>query len=155
MKRCIILATLALVIGLNVHASDDRTGGYLNGRFWNQTPPDARIIYVAGLRDGLDRGIGQAVSYMKSIWKNYGQCSSPTATVNITEPVVKSEYLASLTYSDIVKALNKFYAEPENILIPIVEAQRIVIMTFDGESDREVKEATSYLRRAAINGKLE
>jgi len=56
------------------------------------------------------------------------------------------------TSSDVVKAIDKFYAEPENVPIPIV-AQRIVVMGFAGETDQAIRDATLDLRKVAMRGK--
>jgi len=58
----------------------------------------------------------------------------------------------AITSSDVVKAVDKFYAEPENVPIPIV-AQRIVVMGFAGETDQAIRDATLDLRKVAMRGK--
>jgi hypothetical protein len=150
--KSVVMAFLVFGGGV-LHAADDmRTDGYRNGRFWGRMSADARIIYVVGLTDGLDRGIREGVNVADS-WCSAYKGLSKTGAVSLIQGIANSGFLTDVTFSDVVKAIDKFYAEPENVLIPIVGAQHIVVMGFVGESDQAMRDETLALRQSSMRGK--
>jgi hypothetical protein len=77
-------------------ALSEPTGG-VNGRFWHTLSSTSKLYFLYG----FDEAMGLAKPYDDKL------------------------YFANVSYGDIVKGLDRFYQEPENLMFPISYALRI------------------------------
>lgn len=100
------------------------TWGFLNGRGWQAIAPGAKFIYVFGVSEGL---LAEARSS-------------------------RANYLPdNLVLAEIQQGVDRFYIEPENILIPIIQALKIVTMKAAGASQSDIDAMLSLQRKYANN----
>lgn len=97
------------------------TGGMLNGRAWQTSPREARLMYIRGLQDGLVLA-GALVS------------SRPDATTLLrhTAPEFRP--------SDYIDEINAFFEDSKNVRIPIFYAWEYVNTKFKGAPQRRLDE---------------
>jgi len=89
-----------------------QTLGELNGRFWQGIPSGLKSMFIVGFAEGVAfAGPGQLKAF-------------PT-----------------VPYGDIVKGLDRFYQEPENLIFPMGYALEIFTMKVRGSILRHRKEA--------------
>jgi hypothetical protein len=93
----------------------------MNGRAWNSMDDGMRISYITGAADAFR-------------FSGYAEFDS---------------FFHALTTGENSKALSHFYDEPENALIPIIDALGIVTMKTKGASPAEIATATAKFRRLA------
>jgi hypothetical protein len=129
-KQKIILVLFSATTLLHPQTTSEppvRTSGSLNGRAWNVFPESNKISYITGASEVL----------------------------KVLDQKDFLEYFPwTLRAGEFVKAIDRFYAVPENLPIEIVFALKIVTMTANGEDPAVIEKSTAYLRRAASNPDL-
>lgn len=103
---------------------DTHTYGALNGRVWKAASQDANLAYLAGLKEAL-------------------ALEAPEKLPAYCPP--------GLTALEFQTAVDQFYAQPENLLVPIVQSLRIVSMKVAGASASDIDAELSAMRAAAAN----
>lgn len=128
-----------------------KTLGMDNGRFWNGLNPAAKIGFLAGFVDGR-------------IFWTLMICAARSATVTkpdaefitVDDECVRrmgeddTGFKGDVRTRDVVPALDKFYSEPANLLIPLPFAMEIIAMRFNGVSEAKIQERTENDRRMAV-----
>src|SRR5271157_2373295 len=106
MRKSVILFALAVILPCFAQAPDvERTNGGANGRFWANLSSTSKLFFIVG----FDEGIG------------------------IAAPFSEQKYFAKGTpYGDVVKGLDRFYQEPENLMIPISDSLVIFQLKVNG-----------------------
>jgi len=118
------LAAVVLLFAGILAAADnvDETAGAWNGRAWNKMDSAMKVACLRGAYEG--DGLCRVIAGAPSGWP------------------------ASLTFGEIVSALDVFYKEPTNAPIPVViGALAYVKRKADGASDTELKRFEAELRR--------
>jgi hypothetical protein len=102
---------------------DERTKGLLNGRFWNRFGDlggnGSKLFFVIGYCEGA--------------------ASAPS---DIRCP-------KQLEFGEILKGIDKFYQEPENLRLPFIVAVQILRMKVEGAKAFEIEAAISYAKEQA------
>ena len=96
------------------------TYGSINGRYWNVMSSDAKLAYLLGCSEAL---IEEAKSEF-----------------------VKKYKPGELSTGEVRTAMDRFYAEPENALIPVIDALKIVAMKANGEIQQNIDFQISVYR---------
>lgn len=142
--------TLLVLLGLPTFLFAQRD---ITGRTWTRWEESRKIAYLGGFYAGLkaDAAIfGQAERdhpFRKSVERN-------PASVDRYKSERREFYARKLKYdfNMIRKLLDVFYTDPDNLLIPVPEAIRIITLREDGNSER-----ADFLllreRRKALEGK--
>jgi hypothetical protein len=100
------------------------TYGDINGRAWNEASKDAKLFYLMGVAEGI---------------------------VRVSPDVFTKTYMAGTLSNDEVRtAIDRFFGEPENLLIPIIDALHIVSMKTNGALQSEIDTKLSVLRAMSI-----
>jgi hypothetical protein len=96
----------------------------------------AKVAYLSGVADGLKIALTAVL-----------QKGKPCEGVNavLFESVIPQHMLQT----DTVKAVDKFYEQPENLLIPVTKVLNIVSARARGVSEDQIRQWTSEDRRAA------
>jgi hypothetical protein len=104
--------------------AEGTTYGVINGRVWNAISNDAKSFYLIGVAEGIIR-------------------ESPA--------VFKKKYtVGTLSTEEVRIAIDRFFAEPENLLIPAIDALRIVAMKINGALQPEIDKELSVLRAISV-----
>ena len=109
----------------------------ITGRTWTRWEPDRKVAYLAGFYAGLkaDAAVfGQAERdhpLQKPVERN-------PASVDRYKVERREYYARKLKYdfNMIRKLLDVFYTDPDNLLIPVPEAIRIIALREDGNRER-------------------
>jgi hypothetical protein len=117
----VLLAGIS-AMGQNTPISD-RTGTYLNGRFWEALNMDQKRAFVLGLTEGIRTGASEL---------NLDQNKSEEEYQKAVHTYVHQYYANEFTYEDHIKELDKVYADTENILIPIPLALQYCALKLGG-----------------------
>jgi len=121
MKPALILLALTLLsVAQEKPAIPPFTNGMCNGRHWQVFMDKGN--YLVGFLDGLRAARSPSRPY-------------------IPEP---------LSMVELVKAVDRFYQEPENLAIPVPEALRIVALKANGAPQSEIDSVSAAARRKAL-----
>ena len=100
------------------------TAGYINGRTWRALQSGEKILYLTGFAEALL------------------QVDSP----------MRSNYIATqLSTGEAGEAVDRFYAEPENLPIPVTGALVVVTMRANGAAQSSINDVLSFSRRLALS----
>jgi hypothetical protein len=131
----ILLLMLGLVIMAPVGGTQSDptifTCTLLNGRLWLKAGELPKSTYLAGFRDALFR-----------VDHSADRTPSPKD--------MAERWPIGRTNGEMSKALDQFYAEPENSLIPIGKSVGIATMRFNGVEHAEIESYTELLRRVSV-----
>jgi hypothetical protein len=129
-KSALFLLLLTLTCG-SADLEDSKTSGFVNGRFWNQLQPMAKVVYLMAFQEGIMAGAGT----LDAKTKTTDQYVDPTAA----------------KYGEIVSGLDRLYKQPENINVPVFEALKVLTMKIRGATKDEIENALSECRGPAVN----
>jgi hypothetical protein len=104
-------------------SSDLRSFGLYNGRLWAIFTKGEKTWYVVGFNEGLRAGSQEKIP----------------------------DYFASVSFGDVISAVDRFYSEPENILIPVTDSLMVVRSAFNGMPPEELAKYVADFRRASIS----
>jgi hypothetical protein len=128
MLRLIVALSALLFIGV-VQAQDGNTSQMSNGRLWIELDQMQRVLYLGAFRDAY-------VLSKVRLDKDGSSCNC------------QIEWAARFTIGDFVKALDRFYDDPENVLIPIPLAFLHLNERFKGVwTEEKLQETLRNLRR--------
>ena len=128
MKRIILVALCAALVPIEGQNNIDtyRLCGKFNGRYWNQ------IASLEGRRQAYLEGVMDALAEynrapQEQLWPN------------------------GATDWEVEKSLNRFYRDPANLQIPILDAIYVVKLRFEGNDTKRIDDATRQARTTAIS----
>lgn len=101
-----------------------QTYGLFNGRAWNIAAPNERAIYVHAAIEAL---------------------------AFVSPDSMKGRIDSPLSYDEWVAALDRFYADPTNVLIPVMGGMEIVNMQAGGRPEAEISKQISVARQVGAN----
>jgi len=131
MKPTSLLVLMGLCsIGLSqVQTSENKailrqvqTRGFYNGRYWNATSDFGKNNYIIGFLEGLSEAPPEAI-------RRYDT--------------------GELSVNEVRAAIDRFYTQPDNTLIPVFEAFQIVGMRIHGASESVIDARLSVFRKFA------
>jgi hypothetical protein len=140
MRRTLQLATVALLLcGVAAAADADiyHTSTLFNGRFWQTLDDKEKLIYVAACRDAIDM-----ITTTEHAADGKDAIKNSVASLQIW---VSGDF----TIGDYGKALDSFYATPENVRVPIIMALRYCTVKFNGMSSKNLEDMAAGLRQLA------
>jgi hypothetical protein len=120
----------------SVTPSQTMTSGFLNGRGWNNWTRDFKIGFTMGLNEGYVVGLMKAEK-----------------AVGITPDAVKSidaigdQITMAISIGEIMKQIDNFYGDPQNLEIPINNAYVVIARKVKGEKDDSIQALIVSLRK--------
>jgi hypothetical protein len=99
-----------------------QTYSFFNGRSWNADTPTEKVQYLTGFMEGLSKA---------------------------TTETTKQYDFGELSIAEVRAGIDRFYAEPENILIRIVDALQVFAMKLNGVPQARIDVQVSVFRKAA------
>ncbi|HEY3936198.1 MAG TPA: hypothetical protein VGL97_02110 [Bryobacteraceae bacterium] len=102
-------------------ATDRRSFGLYNGRSWKVLSEGEKLWYLTSFIEGLKAGNQRL-----------------------------TDHFVAVSYSDVLSAVNRFYSDPENVLVSISDSLLIVKDGFNGVSPGEIAKAIAAARQLAI-----
>jgi len=134
--KTILLALVLLAGGAQAQLPDAYfTRGLvdaLNGRYWMSIGKNNRIDYLVGF--------GEAV----------GWYSAMGATDQVLHDKNADNWPTGATAGDIEKGVTKFYEEPENLSIPIINAIKIFAMKLHSRPQPAIDSEITFQRKLAL-----
>jgi hypothetical protein len=98
--------------------SNEKTLGGLNGRFWETLTPSDRLWFIIGLHEGLE----------------YAEARMPS-------------YFPGVPYGDVLKGVDRFYEEPENLTFPVLYALEVFALKVNGATQSEIEKNLAERRQ--------
>lgn len=117
-------------------ASHWRTFGQVNGWFWRVADAGGKSFYLEGVREAL------YIAHFRAL-----HTSCETDAKNTQEDLLPQ---STATNAQIVEAIDSFYEDPANRLIPVVEAMEIVAARRRGVPDTVISDRILLRRRIAL-----
>ena len=124
----ILLGLITSMLCLAQLPASMETGGALNGRFWTGIQLDGKRMFLTGFVEGF-----HVASAQDSSRGQIDQAWLPQHGI----------------VDDAVKGLDKFYAQPENLRLPIIFAIRVFAMQVAGKPQPEIDRSITGFRNAA------
>jgi hypothetical protein len=133
MRQRLYFVLIFCFVTLVATAQSTKTSRAFTGREWNNVWSDEmKTSYVMGLQDGLIIGIRETAGNNKELRDNgINKCFPKTI-------FSRGEYMS---------ALESFYVDPSNILIPVGNAFYLVTQKFKGVTKQELDDLLKYYRR--------
>lgn len=120
-KVALVLAAY-LVLSVDAVASDAKTDGMANGRFWMMFGDSERLIYLLGFTDGRI----------------------------MTKPTDRDPlYECGSNMGEIMKGITNFFDDPANARVLVSHAYRWHCMRVSGKDDAELQKFVSFARSVA------
>ncbi len=119
------------------------TGGWINGRFWQELDLQERIHYVTGLFEGVALLAGE----LKEEAKN----EINTVDADFVVSVEGKLNVAGFRMSEVVEQINFVYADSANIKIPVSYVYSIAMKKLSGAPQEEL-DAMILMHRQLWNG---
>jgi len=110
-----------------------QTAGYDNGRFWVAMVEAQKVGYVQGYYQGVTAGLSA--------------CPDALAAKKMQDAITTQ----TLTRNEVVKAIDAFYATPENGPILVINAMIYVAMKAAGSSAQELEKWTENQRASVAH----
>jgi hypothetical protein len=104
--------------------------GFRNGRYWNTLDDNLRTFYLVGYFEGFGKALREFLT--------------PTTKERVL--AIEASNVPGVGHGEILTAVSRFYAEPENLNIPIWRAIRVVTLKSAGRPAREVEAEMSKAR---------
>ena len=125
-----VLTMLLVFVVHDIGQAQSNGGNELHdGRFWRSSSDSGRLGYLVGYNEGVGRGLS-----------NY------TTDVKEFEKGLRREW-PDLTFGEMKEAVDRFYESPDNRLLPVVIAIRVVAMTFSGVPQPKIDALVDSARR--------
>lgn len=148
MKRILLVVALASAIGSTaIAAAADQVKQkpgvgllflYNDGENWLSWDRDARLIYVAGYRDGRNHGL-----YELQI--DYADCDNAAAK--------KQGLFSGISTIQLVDSVTKFYSDPINRQVTIPDALTFVVEEIVGVPAPVLQKHLENIRRSGVSNK--
>lgn len=143
-RRCLL--PLILIETARGEEGSDNEQNYLtalcNGREWRQMGEAGRAFYLRGMYDGASYAIDK-----------YGALAMETANlkfVDLTLSLNGGMVSKGTGLDELYEGVTKFYREPANLGISVMEAVRLYILKVKGASAAEIEKKVAELRHAAV-----
>jgi hypothetical protein len=113
------------------------------GRDWNEWDFTLKVGFITGFQVGFITGVGEAVGEVHKV-------GEPIKDSPVAKKVMDFWFpKAFFSRGEYISALNSFYADSSNLIIPIKGAYYYVTMKFRGATPHELEEFAAYLRKDA------
>lgn len=115
---------------------EEATGGWSNGRRWENLDLQSRVMFLVGIEEGL------------ALFKVEYERVSPEVNrlVNTPEHLLNELTISGFRFSDLVAEVSLFYEERTNIRIPVAYVYVYVMKKAHGEDPSELSSYASELR---------
>jgi hypothetical protein len=159
MKPFALIVLLAL-FPCSAQTTSNRSLGQWNGRFWNSLPATSKVYWLIGFQEGF--GLGHSFGRSSVLNRAFPW----TADAKTLDQRFKTQhdgdgdvvrdidfYFAStLSLGEVVAAIDRFYAEPENLILPIVEALEVFTAKVNGATQPAIDAKLAAYRERNIKG---
>lgn len=125
----IVLTVLLIFIAHDIGQAQSNGNELHDGRFWRSSSDSGKLGYLVGYNEGVGRGLS-----------NY------TTDVRELEKGLRREW-PDLTFGEMKEAVDRFYESPDNRLLPVVIAIRVVAMTFTGVAQPQIDALVDAARK--------
>jgi hypothetical protein len=136
MRKAVVATILTLFAAAALVGSPEGmiTNGLFNGRFWRAAGDVAKVSYMQGIVAALSRVKFRSLN---------GPCDAES------DRVLKAYMLPQGAVADAEEGVDRFYEEPENLLIPIIDALEIVSAKARGVPQVVIDERILHYRSVA------
>ena len=141
MKKLMLVLLLTAVSGAGQISETQRTQGRLNGRYWESLAEQAKIDFVVGYAEGVRSA--QVTPFGALAFAN---CKLDDEGNRFLRNTLQLLFPQSTIYGDILKGLDRLYAEPENLPLPISSALRVLTMKFRSDKSEDIDAELRRLR---------
>jgi hypothetical protein len=138
-----VMARLIRALALNASVPDLPSSSFAHpdGRFWAQLNEE-KEAWLGGYEDGLSVGVFKIAYQINDAAKgDRAEVKVTKATLDGTRTAL-GDYSSSLigsSHDKMASAIDQFYSDPKNVLIPIMEAVTVLNYTRRGLSPSEIK----------------
>ncbi len=141
MKKPVLILLLASLPCLG----QQTTLGQRNGRFWNSLAGDSKVVYLVALQEGLSLGhsLGRSSVLIRAFPGPETKTIDQRIKImhdgdrDVVEDVLHY-FPSTTTLGETAKGLNHFYEEPENLILPAIDALEVFTLKVNGATQESV-----------------
>jgi len=143
MKMHIFALFLLMTLACKAQPPDiQKTNGELNGRFWESLSDANKTFFIVGYSEAANTArilpfLGTAVAKGGKVDYQGNKLLRNTIELLFPENVI---------FADVIKGLDRLYAEPENLPLAISSAMRVLAMKFRSDKAEDIDAELRRLR---------
>lgn len=118
-----------------------QTNSQLNGRYWESLGIQSKIDFIVGYSEGVSSS-----QVMPFVALALAKCDLDDAGNKFLNNAQQLQFPRETPYADVIKGLDKLYAEPENLPLPISSALRVLTMKFRSDKSEDIDAELRRLR---------
>jgi hypothetical protein len=141
MKKSVLVLLLAAVSCVGQIPEVYQTNGQLNGRYWESLEEQFKTEFIVGYSEDISSA--QVVPFAALALANSKLDENGNKSlVNIQQLL----FPLGVPYVEVMKGMDRLYAEPENLPLPISSALRVLAMKFRSDKSEDVEAELRRLR---------
>jgi hypothetical protein len=141
MKKSAFVLLLASVNCVGQIPEAYQTNGQLNGRYWVSLGEQSKTQFIVGYSEGITSS--QVTPYVALGLGNSKLDENGNKLLNDIQQLL---FPRGTPYGDVMKGLDRLFAEPENLPLPISSALRVLVMKFRSDKADDVEAELRRLR---------
>jgi hypothetical protein len=141
MKKSVLVLLLGTVTCIGQIPEAYRTNGQLNGRYWESLGDQLKTEFIVGYSEGITSG--QVTPFVALALANSKLDEKGNKSLNDIQQLL---FPRGTPYGDVMKGLDRLYAEPENLPLPVSSALRVLGMKFRSDKAEDVEAELRRLR---------
>jgi hypothetical protein len=136
-----LLLLLTMTCGAQSPATET-TAGDRNGRFWESLSSTGKTYFIVGYSEAVRTA---------SILPFLGEAAAKGGKVDdqgrqLVQETIDLMFPKNVIFADVIKGLDRLYAEPENLPLPISSAMRVLAMKFRSDKTEDIDAELRRLR---------
>lgn len=141
MKKLMITSLLAVVACAAQTPDAQKTNGKLNGRYWESMPETFKVGFIQGYSEAVT-----SLRVLPFVGIGFAHCKLDDEGAKNVRDVLQLLFPEGIVYGEVMKGLDRLYAEPENLPLPIDSALKIVTMKFHNDRSEDIDAELRRLR---------
>jgi len=146
-KAILILPLIVAVCAPQTWSELNTTLGKANGRYWQSLSTTSKLDFLVGFGEGYSAAAPSGIPW--DLRQMVGEAKVAAATKALeASRSLKWYFPEKLSYGEVVKGVDRFYEDPENIRLPITDALEIFTRKVNGATQAELDRVTAYRRQS-------
>jgi hypothetical protein len=121
------------------------TLGQRNGRFWNSLAGDSKVVYLVALQEGFS--LGHSLGRSSVLIRAFPGPETKTIDQRIKimhdgdrdgVEDMRHYFPSTMTFGEISKSMDHFYGEPENLILPVIDALELFAEKVSGATPEAI-----------------
>ena len=141
MKKSALVLLLASLSCVGQFPEVYQTSGQLNGRSWGSLDEHSKTQFIVGYSEGITSSL--VTPYVALA---LGSSKLDEKGNKLLKDIMQLLFPRGTPYGDVIKGLDRLFAEPENLPLPISSALKVLGMKFRSDKAEDVEAELRRLR---------